>query len=68
MPHSDLGLHCLPMSNNGTLGLYGLKLTLTGPVVSEENTFKECGHRCSKDNVQLRPTYPVSSPISLRLR
>ena len=21
---SDLGLHCLPMSHNGTLGLYGL--------------------------------------------
>ena len=22
---SDLGLHCLPMCKNGTLGLYGLK-------------------------------------------
>ena len=35
-------------------------LTLVGSVVSEEKMFKKCGRR--------RPTYPISSPISLRLR
>ena len=35
-------------------------LTLTGPVVSEEKMFKECGR-------QRRPTYPISSLLSLQL-
>ena len=34
-------------------------LTLTGPVVSEQKMFKECGW--------WRPTYPISSPVSLWL-
>ena len=44
-----------------------------GPVVSE---FKECGRRTDRrrtdgqttDEGQRRPTYPISSPMSLRLR
>ena len=36
-----------------------------GPVVSEEKTFKECGRQTDR---RRRPTYPISSSVSLRLR
>ena len=41
-------------------------LTLIGPMVSEEKMFKECG-QWTEDG-QRRPTYPISSPVSLWLR
>ena len=41
-------------------------LTLIDPMVSEEKMFKECGRRT--DDGRRRPTYPISSPMSLRLR
>ena len=31
---SDLGLHCLPVSNYGMLGLYGLMLSMLGKIFS----------------------------------
>ena len=51
-------------------------LASIGPVVSEKRMFKECGRRTDRrrtdgqttDDGQRRPTYPISSPMSLRLR
>ena len=40
-------------------------LTLIGPVVSEEKMFKKCGRRRTTTyDGRLRPTYPISSPLS----
>ena len=43
------------------------EIRLIGPVVSEEKMFKECGWRTTMDGWR-RPTYPISSPLSLWLR
>ena len=48
-------------------------LTLTGQAVSEENMFKKCGWQTKDwqrqtDDGRQRPTYRISSPVSLRLR
>ena len=44
-------------------------LASVGPVVSEEKMFEECGRQTNdgRTDIQQRPTYPISSPISLRL-
>ena len=46
-------------------------LASISPVVSEEKMFKEFGRRTDRqrtDDRRRRPTYPISSPMSLRLR
>ena len=45
-------------------------LALIGPVVSEENMFKECGPQTTQTDRRRRPTctYPINSPMNLRLR
>ena len=45
-------------------------LASIGPVVSEEKMFKECGRRTDDGwtDRRQRLTYPISSPMSLRLR
>ena len=46
-------------------------LASIGPVVSEEKMFKECGRQPdgrTTDDGRRRPTYPISSPMSHRLR
>ena len=45
-------------------------LTLFGPVVSEEKMFKECGRPTDRRRTdgRRRPTYPINSLTSLRLR
>ena len=46
-------------------------LTLIGPAVSEEKVFKECERRTpttDDDDGRRSPTYPISSPMSPRLR
>ena len=44
-------------------------LTLIDPEVFEEKMFKECGRRrTTDDDGRRRPTYTISSPMSLRLR
>ena len=56
----------VPPSHGGSVG----NLTLIGQAVSEE-IFKECGRQTTDgqtDDGRRRPTYPISSPVSLRLR
>ena len=51
----------IPPSHGGSIW----NLTLTGLAVSEEKMFKECGRQTDG---RWRPTYAISSPMSLRLR
>ena len=57
----------VPLSHGGSMW----NLTLIGQAVSEEKMLKECGRRTTDrwtTDGRRRPTYPISSPVSLRLR
>ena len=63
------GLTFVPPSHGGSIW----NLTLIDQAVSEEEMFQECGRwtdnrRQTTDGEWRRPTYPISSPVSLRLR
>ena len=56
----------VPLSHGGSIW----NLTLIGTAVSEGKMFKACGRRRDRrtDDARRRPTYHISSPVSLRFR
>ena len=57
----------VPPSHGGSIW----NLTLIGQAVSEKKMFKRCGWRTDDGwtvDVRRRPTYPISSPVSLWLK